>query len=158
MKIIFAGTPPFAAVALEALIGAGYQITAGADPTRPACRTRYETRVEPGQIAGVTTWASPAATNHAQATRVPCATRSLRRGCHGCGGLWAHPAYPRPAHPETGLPQHSRLTTTKMARCCTYPAGDIGGRSGNWNNNNANGQGSRYRGDLVAAKCFNRGR
>ena len=39
MKIIFAGTPPFAAVALEALIGAGYQITVVlTQPDRPAGR------------------------------------------------------------------------------------------------------------------------
>ena len=39
MKIIFAGTPSFAAVALKALIGAGYQITLVlTQPDRPAGR------------------------------------------------------------------------------------------------------------------------
>ena len=39
MKIIFAGTPPFAAVALEALIGAGYEITLVlTQPDRPSGR------------------------------------------------------------------------------------------------------------------------
>ena len=39
MKIIFAGTPPFAAVALEALIVAGYEITLVlTQPDRPSGR------------------------------------------------------------------------------------------------------------------------
>lgn len=39
MKIIFAGTPPFAAVALEALIGAGYEVTLVlTQPDRPSGR------------------------------------------------------------------------------------------------------------------------
>ncbi|ACO76126.1 hypothetical protein LHK_03148 [Laribacter hongkongensis HLHK9] len=40
MKLIFAGTPDFAAAALSALAAAGHDIPAGADPARPAGRPR----------------------------------------------------------------------------------------------------------------------
>ena len=73
MRVAFAGTPEFARVALAAVLDAGHERAAGADPARPPGRPRPEAAGLAGQAVGA--GARPAAGAAAQ----PAAGRQVSR-------------------------------------------------------------------------------
>ena len=73
MRVVFAGTPEFARVALERLQAAGFAIAAGADAARPARRPGHEAAGVAGQAMG------RVAPRRRGAAAQPAAGRQVRR-------------------------------------------------------------------------------
>lgn len=148
MKLIFAGTPEFAAEALTAILAAGHEVALVlTQPDRPAGR-------------GMVMHASPVkrlALAHGipvfQPTTLKDATAQdmIRAGCrsHGGGRLWAHPAAGSAGYAALRLPQHPWVTVATLAGCSTDPARPACRRYGNRCLHHADGSGAGYRAGIV---------
>ena len=117
MKLVFAGTPEFAAIALAALLEAGHEIALVlTQPDRPAGRGLQSPALR-GQAARAGQGTSRAAAGRAR--RHVAAGRQCgrcRRGDRRCR-LWTASCRPQCLQlAAAGLPEHSRLPAAALAR------------------------------------------
>jgi len=113
MRLIFAGTPAFAATALTALHQAGHTIPLVlTQPDRPAGR-------------GMKLTAS-AVKQSALDLGLPLAQPDSLKSETGRRGLWFDFAASGVDDSDTRLPQHPRIAVATLARCCADTTRDTG--------------------------------
>ena len=135
MKVIFAGTPEFAAVALEAIIGAGFEVPLKYSLSRIvrlvavcSCKASAVKQValKHGiQVAPARLFASRWQISRSR-SRSPC-LYERHRTCDGGRCLWFDSAIVGTIDSAFGLSQYSRFAITTLARRRTDPSGDWAG-------------------------------
>jgi hypothetical protein len=150
MKLIFAGTPEFAAQALQAIVDAGHEVALVlSQPDRPAGRgmTLQASPVKKLALEKGIEVFQPLSLKDASGTGKNCSRG--RRG-DGGGGLWPDPAASGARYAALWLPQHSCFVVAPLAWCGAYSARLAGGRCGLGCLHHADGGGAGYRPGLAA--------
>ena len=157
MKIIFAGTPQFAASALAALLREHQVVAVLTQPDRPAGRGMHLAASPVKQLA----------LQHGLPVLQPAtlkggrdATYARRAGCRrdGGGGLRFDPAESGAATAAPWLPEHPCIAAAALARRGADTARDPGRRHRDRHHHHADGRGAGYRRHAAAQVVPDRGR
>ncbi len=163
LRVAFAGTPEFAAVALQALLDAGFEVPLVlSQPDRPAGRGMKLQASPVKQLAVARHRRGPAAQPAAR-RQVP---RRGRGGPAGAGRRAPGRAHRRRLRPDpadvgagtaaTGLPEHPRLDPAALARRRADPPRHRGRRRRDRHHHHADGRGPGHRRHAAARAAADR--